>query len=162
LEGKVLQRLMSPEAFCKSLTADQNVLRNNVGGHYNHSLFWTLMKPNGGGQPEGALMNAIIETFGTFDKFKESFSGTAKQLFGSGWTWLLVTPDMKLFIGNTLNQDNPLMQFNSFNGQPVLALDVWEHAYYLKYQNKRADYIQNWWNVVNWEAASALFNTAMK
>jgi Fe-Mn family superoxide dismutase len=134
-------------------------IRNNGGGHYNHSLFWTLMKPKGGGEPTGTLAEAIKKEFGSFAEFKKQFADAAAKRFGSGWAWLVVTKEGKLAITSTANQDNPLMVLESveIKGKPVLALDVWEHAYYLKNQNRRADYIESWWNVVNWEAASALY-----
>ena len=133
-------------------------IRNNGGGHYNHSLFWNLMKPNGGGEPKGKLGEAINATFGSFDAFKKQFADAAAKRFGSGWAWLVVS-NGKLTITSTPNQDNPLMNLPTIvaKGKPVLALDVWEHAYYLKNQNRRADYIASFWNVVNWEAAEALF-----
>lgn len=131
-------------------------VRNNAGGHYNHSLFWVLMKPNGGGLPKGKLAEAINSTFGSFDEFKKKFTESATTRFGSGWVWL-VSDNGKLSIGSTPNQDNPLMNLKGIEikGTPILALDVWEHAYYLKNQNRRADYITSWWNVVNWDAAGA-------
>ncbi len=132
-------------------------VRNNAGGHYNHSMFWVLMKPNGGGQPKGKLAAAINTSFGSFDEFKKKFTESAMTRFGSGWVWL-TSDNGKLVIGSTANQDNPLMNAAGVDikGKPVLALDVWEHAYYLKNQNRRADYIASWWNVVNWDAAAAL------
>ena len=135
-------------------------IRNNGGGHYNHSLFWTLMKPNGGGSPTGKLGEAITKTFGSFDEFKKQFSDASMKRFGSGWAWLVVQ-EGKLIIGSTANQDNPLMRLRGkgLKGKPVLALDVWEHAYYLKNQNRRADYVASCWNVVNWDVAERLFNS---
>ncbi|MCU0358114.1 MAG: superoxide dismutase [Cyclobacteriaceae bacterium] len=130
--------------------------RNNGGGVYNHNFFWQVMKPNSGGAPGGKLADALNGTFGSFDKFKEQFSAAALGRFGSGWAWL-VNDNGKLKIGSTPNQDNPLMNIADIKGTPLLALDVWEHAYYLKYQNKRNEYVANWWNVVNWEEASRLF-----
>jgi len=134
-------------------------LRNNAGGHYNHSLFWTLMKPNGGGNPTGKLAEAITSTFGSFDEFKKQFNDAATKRFGSGWAWLVKQDDGTLAITSLPNQDNPLMdlKFIKVKGTPVLALDVWEHAYYLKNQNRRADYIASWWNVVNWDRAEELY-----
>jgi len=131
-------------------------IRNNGGGHYNHSLFWNLMKPNkdgGTNLPSGKLADAINSTFGNFDEFKKQFSDAALKRFGSGWAWLF-QQDGKIKIGSTPNQDNPLMENAEISGKPLLALDVWEHAYYLKYQNKRNEYISNWWNVVNWDVVS--------
>ncbi len=141
-------------------------IRNNGGGHYNHSLFWTLMKPNAGGEPKGELATAINKYFGSFDEFKKKFSTEAMSRFGSGWTWLVVSNNVldnsNLTICSTPNQDNPLMDVSNIKGTPILALDVWEHAYYLKYQNKRADYISSWWNVVNWDKANELYASAVK
>lgn len=134
-------------------------VRNNGGGHWNHSLFWTLMKQNGGGKPTGKIADAINSAFGSFDEFKTKFSTAAATRFGSGWAWLLVQ-DGKLIVSSTPNQDNPLMDVAEVKGTPVLGLDVWEHAYYLKYQNKRPDYIENWWNVVNWDKVNELFSKA--
>ena len=130
-------------------------IRNNGGGHWNHTFFWNLMKPNGGGQPKGKAAEAINAAFGDFEKFKAAFTDAAKGRFGSGWAWLVRTPEGKLVIGSTPNQDNPLMDVSELRGTPLIGLDVWEHAYYLKYQNKRPDYINAWWNVVNWDAVAA-------
>jgi Fe-Mn family superoxide dismutase len=134
-------------------------VRNNGGGHWNHSLFWTLMKKGGGGEPSGALSDAIKSSFGSFAEFKTQFSTAGATRFGSGWAWLVVQ-NGKLVIGSTPNQDNPLMDVSDFKGTPVLGLDVWEHAYYLKYQNRRPEYIDNWWNVINWAEASKRFSEA--
>ncbi len=140
-----------------------DAIRNNAGGHYNHSLFWTLMSPGHAADnaPVGKLADAIKATFTSFDEFKKQFADAASKRFGSGWAWLVVK-DGKLTIGSTANQDNPLMNLASVEvkGTPVLALDVWEHAYYLKNQNRRADYIASWWNVVNWKKAEELFAAA--
>jgi len=138
------------------------VIRNNLGGHYNHSLFWTLLKPNADGKanlPEAKISAAINNTFKSFDDFKKEFSEKSTKIFGSGWCWLIKTTEGKLKIVTTPNQDNPLMQLDGERGKPILALDVWEHAYYLKYQNKRADYIAGWWNVVNWQKVEELYNS---
>lgn len=130
-------------------------VRNNAGGHFNHSLFWTVMAPPGqGGEPEGALAKRIEQDFGSHDAMVEQFSAAAAKNFGSGWTWLVRQDDGKLAIVNTANQDNPLMDVVKEQGTPILGLDTWEHAYYLKYQNKRADYIKAWWDVVDWSAVS--------
>ena len=131
-------------------------VRNNGGGHFNHTLFWNIMGPNAGGAPSGDLAAAIDSAFGSFDAFKEAFAKAGVTRFGSGWAWLVVK-DGKLAITSTPNQDNPLMDAS---GTPILGLDVWEHAYYLKYQNKRPDYITAWWNVVNWTAVADLFAKA--
>jgi superoxide dismutase, Fe-Mn family len=137
-------------------------LRNNGGGHSNHSFFWTILGPGKGGAPKGALGDAITSTFTSFDKFKEEFGKAAATRFGSGWAWLYVGTDKKLAIGSTANQDSPLMGKGvaGIEGKPVIGLDVWEHAYYLHYQNRRPDYVTAWWNVVNWDAASANFAAA--
>jgi Fe-Mn family superoxide dismutase len=137
-------------------------LRNNAGGHSNHSFFWTIMGPGKGGAPTGALAAAIASTFTSFDKFKEEFGKAAATRFGSGWAWLYVTADKKLAIGSTANQDSPLMgkTVAGIEGKPVIGLDVWEHAYYLHYQNRRPDYVAAWWNVVDWDAAAANFASA--
>ncbi|MHB1684973.1 MAG: superoxide dismutase [Bacilli bacterium] len=133
-------------------------VRNNGGGHANHTLFWPLLSPNGGGEPTGALAAAINHTFGSFAKFKEDFTKAAATRFGSGWAWLVLDKSGQLAVTSTANQDNPLMDGLT----PILGLDVWEHAYYLKYQNKRADYIGAFWNVVNWPQASSNFEKAKK
>jgi Fe-Mn family superoxide dismutase len=126
-------------------------MRNNGGGHYNHELFWKTLSPKGGGKPTGKLITAIETDFNSFDSFKTQFADAGKNRFGSGWAWLYISADKKLKIGSTPNQDNPLMDVADIKGFPLLGLDVWEHAYYLRYQNKRPDYINAWWNVVNWE-----------
>ncbi|MEY4041610.1 MAG: superoxide dismutase, manganese [Bacteroidota bacterium] len=136
-------------------------IRNNGGGHWNHSFFWGIMGPNAGGQPTGALMDAIVASFGSFDAMKEQFNSAATTRFGSGWAWLIVH-DHKLAITSTPNQDNPLMDIAEVKGTPILGLDVWEHAYYLHYQNRRPDYIGAFWNVVNWSAVNAHFEAATK
>lgn len=141
--------------------ADKKI-RNNAGGHWNHSFFWQSMAPGAGGAPGGALANAINTKFGSFDKFKEEFNNAAKGVFGSGWAWLCVGKDKGLFITSTPNQDNPMMlQVVKQTGTPILGLDVWEHAYYLKYQNKRPDYISAFYNVVNWKEIGMRFDKAM-
>ncbi len=150
------------EEIFNNINSYSEGVRNNGGGHYNHSLFWTLMKENKAGAPNlpsGKIADAINSSFATFDEFKKQFAAAATQRFGSGWAWLVVS-DKKLKITSTANQDNPLMSLAEVKGTPVLALDVWEHAYYLKYQNKRADYINNWWNVVNWDKVNELFSKA--
>lgn len=141
---------------------DQKKIRNNAGGHWNHSFFWKIMSPKGGGTPTGALATAINAKFGSFDKFKEEWTNAAKGVFGSGWVWLCVGKDKSLFITTTPNQDNPLMPaIAKQTGTPVLGLDVWEHAYYLKHQNKRPDYINAFFNVINWTEAGSLYDKAM-
>lgn len=140
---------MSIEDLMKNISKYPVAVRNNGGGHYNHSLFWQIMSPNGGGEPAGDLAAAINAKFGSFAAFKEEFGKAAVGRFGSGWAWLIVDSG-ELKICSTPNQDNPLMDLNPDKGTPILGLDVWEHAYYLKYQNKRPDYIAAFWNVVNW------------
>lgn len=135
-------------------------LRNNGGGHYNHWLFWKVMSPSGGGEPKGQLMEVIINDFGSFDAFKEAFGKAAAGRFGSGWAWLIVSKSGSLKITSTPNQDNPLMDVAEDQGTPILGLDVWEHAYYLKYQNRRPDYIKAFWNVVNWDEVQCLYDGA--
>lgn len=139
-------------------------VRNNAGGHANHSFFWQILGPGAGGAPKGQLAAAIDSTFGGFDKFKEEFAKAAAGRFGSGWAWLVVGADGKLAIGSTANQDNPLMgkAIAGLEGKPVIGLDVWEHAYYLNYQNRRPDYVAAFWNVVNWDAAEANYLAALK
>ena len=152
-EGKTLEQMFA------SISKLPAAVRNNGGGHYNHSMFWTLMKQNGGGKPSGKIADAINSAFGSFEEFKAKFNTAAATRFGSGWAWLVVQ-DGKLVVSSTPNQDNPLMDVAEVKGTPVLGLDVWEHAYYLKYQNKRPDYIENWWNVVNWDKVNELFSKA--
>lgn len=134
-------------------------VRNNGGGHWNHSFFWQILAPNAGGQPTGALAEAINSTFGSFDAFKEKLNTAGVTRFGSGWAWLIVR-DGKLEITSTPNQDNPLMDVAEVKGTPVLGVDVWEHAYYLKYQNRRPEYLAAFWNVVNWNKVSELYEKA--
>ena len=138
-------------------------LRNNAGGHYNHELFWQSMRASRpDNKPEGAMLSAIEAKFNSFGNFKNVFSDAAKSRFGSGWAWLILMGDKQLIVSSTPNQDNPLMDVAGTKGIPLLGIDVWEHAYYLKYQNKRADYIDNWWNLVNWDYVTNRYETAMK
>jgi len=134
-------------------------MRNNAGGHFNHELFWRCMAPGGNTQPTGKLSDAINQSFGSLDKMKTQFSDAAKTRFGSGWAWLILTGDKKLAISSTPNQDNPLMDIAEVKGLPLLGLDVWEHAYYLKYQNRRAEYVENFWKVVNWNTVAERFES---
>jgi Fe-Mn family superoxide dismutase len=155
LQSKSLEELLGNlDAIPENI---RNAVRNNAGGHWNHSLFWTQMKKGGGGQPQGDLGSAITSTFGSFDEFKTKFAAAGVGRFGSGWAWLAVK-DGKLVIDSTPNQDTPI----SLKAKAVLGLDLWEHAYYLKYQNKRPDYIAAWWNVVNWDSAADLYSKAKK
>ena len=137
-------------------------VRNNGGGYFNHTFYWESMKPNGGGLPTGKLKEAIIKSLSSFDEFKKQFSDAGKTRFGSGWAWLCLDPKGTLFICSTPNQDNPLMDIAEKKGILLLTMDVWEHAYYLKYQNKRPDYIDAFWNVVNWEEVARRYETALK
>ena len=152
LEGKSIEEILS------NLNLDNSAVRNNGGGFYNHCLFWDIISPSGGGEPAGALSDAISNSFGSFDEFKILFSKAAATRFGSGWAWLCVHPGGKLEVCSTANQDNPLMKGIGCGGTPILALDVWEHAYYLNYQNRRPDYIAGFFNVVDWNSVSALFD----
>ncbi len=151
---------LSIDEICKNISKYPVAVRNNGGGHFNHSLFWTLMAPNAGGAPSGDLAKAIDAAFGSFDEFKKLFAAAGTTRFGSGWAWLILK-DAKLAISSTPNQDNPLMDVAEMKGIPVLAIDVWEHAYYLNYQNRRPDYITAFWNVVNWAEVDKLYKNAM-
>ena len=147
----------SIEDICKNISKYPMAVRNNGGGHYNHSMFWSILSPNGGGQPKGSLAEAINKTFGNFEDFKTKFNAAATTRFGSGWAWLIKNANGDLEICSTPNQDNPLMDIADVKGFPIIGLDVWEHAYYLHYQNRRPDYINAWWNVVNWDEAEKRF-----
>lgn len=151
----------SLEELVKSAGSISPAVRNNGGGHWNHSFFWEILGPNAGGQPSGKLAEAINGAFGSFDAFKEKFNNAGMTRFGSGWAWLIVK-DGKLEVSSTPNQDNPLMDVAEVKGTPILGADVWEHAYYLKYQNKRADYLNAFWNVVNWNKVQERFDAASK
>lgn len=153
LDGKSIENIM------KNVSSASAGVRNNGGGHFNHSLFWTILSPNGGGAPSGELAKAIDSKFGSFEKFKEEFAQAAATRFGSGWAWLCVSKGA-LQVCSTPNQDNPLMDLAETKGTPILGLDVWEHAYYLNYQNRRPDYIAAFWNVVNWDEVSKKFAAA--
>lgn len=150
---------LSIEEICKNISKYTPAIRNNGGGHYNHSLFWTILGPNAGGAPTGDLAAAIDKAFGSFDAFKEQFAAAGVTRFGSGWAWLVVA-NGELKITSTPNQDNPLMDVAEVKGAPILGLDVWEHAYYLKYQNRRPDYIAAFWNAVNWSKVASLYSAA--
>jgi superoxide dismutase, Fe-Mn family len=161
LEGHAQLQALALEELLASLDkVPENIrtaVRNNGGGHWNHSMFWTIMKKGGGGEPKGALADAIKSTFGSFAEFKTKLAQAGATRFGSGWAWLFIK-DGKLIVESTPNQDNPIMN----GGKPVMGLDVWEHAYYLKYQNRRPDYIEAWWNVVNWDAITENYTAAKK
>ncbi|KAF0152556.1 MAG: Superoxide dismutase [Ignavibacteria bacterium] len=151
LEGKSLEELF------KNISKLPAAVKNNGGGHYNHTLFWNIMGPKKGGKPSGALADAINSAFGSFEKFQETFNNAAATRFGSGWAWLSIS-EGRLVVSSTPNQDNPLMDVAEIKGFPILGLDVWEHAYYLKYQNRRPEYITNWWNVIDWDAVAKRFS----
>ena len=154
LEGKTIEELLA------GISKAPAPVRNNGGGHWNHSFFWKSLSANGGGEPTGELGKAITAKFGSFAAFKDEFKKAATGRFGSGWAWLIVKEGGAVAITSTPNQDNPLMDIAEVKGTPVIGLDVWEHAYYLKYQNKRPDYIDAYWNVVDWKAADALYTAA--
>ena len=155
LEGRPVEQVLTELDL---LPEDkQTAVRNNAGGHANHSLFWEIMGPNGGGEPSGALAGAIADTFDSFDNLKQQMNDAGVKRFGSGWSWL-VWDGTGLAVYSTPNQDSPILK--SFDDVPILGIDVWEHAYYLKYQNRRPDYLGAWWNVVNWDAANARFEAA--
>ncbi len=154
-ENKTLEELMG---IMSTLPA---AIRNNGGGHYNHSLFWEILSPNGGGNPSGSLAEAIESQLGGFDKFKADFANAGMTRFGSGWAWLCVKSDKTLCVCSSPNQDNPLMDLAECPGTPILGMDVWEHAYYLHYQNRRADYITSFWNVVNWDEVQKRYEAAL-
>jgi len=153
LEGKSIEDILV------NLDMNNAAVRNNGGGFYNHDLFWQVMSPNGGGEPTGAVASAINEAFGSFEAFKDAFSKAAATRFGSGWAWLCVNKGGKVEVCSTPNQDNPLMAGSGCNGTPILGLDVWEHAYYLNYQNRRPDYINAFFNVINWEEVSKRYES---
>ena len=150
------------EDICKNISKYPMPVRNNGGGHYNHSLFWSIMAPNKGGMPTGKLMEAITNELGGWDKFKEDFNKAGATRFGSGWAWLCVNTNKQLAVCSTPNQDNPLMDIADCKGTPILACDVWEHAYYLNYQNRRPDYMSAFWNVINWDEVSNRYEAAIK
>ncbi len=154
MEGKSIEELMS------KVSSLPTAVRNNGGGHWNHAFFWKTLSGNGGGTPTGELGRAIDAKFGSFDAFKDEFKKAAGGRFGSGWAWLIVTESGDLAVTSTPNQDNPLMDLAEAKGTPIIGLDVWEHAYYLKYQNKRPDYVDAYWNVVDWNAANANYTSA--
>ena len=161
IAGTAMEK-MSIEELLNNLDPENKPVRNNAGGYYNHNFFWEIMGANKGGEPNGNLAEAINKAFGSFSEFRTKFSDAAIKQFGSGWAWLVVDNTGKLNIISTANQDNPLMTKLAITGKPILNIDVWEHAYYLKYQNKRADYVDAFWNVVNWDDVNKRYLTAVK
>jgi len=161
IKGTEMESMDIKDIF-KNVSKYPMAVRNNSGGYFNHTFYWENMKPQGGGMPSGKLSEAINNTFKSFDEFKKQFSDAGKTRFGSGWAWLCVDDKGILFICSTPNQDNPLMDIAEKKGSPLLTLDVWEHAYYLKYQNKRADYIDAFWNIVNWDEVGKRYESALK
>lgn len=161
VSGTMFENQTVKELFA-GISAAPPAVKNNAGGFYNHALYWEIMAPNSGGMPGGDLSDKIGMTFGGFDNFKKAFSDAAMGRFGSGWAWLIVKSDKSLAIVSTANQDNPLMGNAEVKGTPILLIDVWEHAYYLKYQNRRADYVAAFWNVINWKAVSNLYAKAIE
>ena len=155
IKDEGLEDIKLKEIF-KNVSKYSSAIRNNGGGYYNHNLFWKVMSPNAGGEPSGKLASQITKDFGSFASFREAFSKAAGTVFGSGWAWLIMQ-DGKLKVTQTPNQDNPLMDVAAEKGKPILAIDVWEHAYYLKYQNRRPEYIENFWKVVNWKQVEKMF-----
>jgi len=154
LEGKSIEEILG------QVSKQSPAVRNNGGGYYNHNLFWEIMSPKGGGEPSGALADDITNRFGSFNEFKEAFVRASTTQFGSGWAWLMVDAAGALAVINTPNQDNPLMDVSALRGTPILGLDVWEHAYYLNYQNRRPDYVAAFWNVVNWDEVAKRYAAA--
>jgi Fe-Mn family superoxide dismutase len=161
VKGTPLENL-TIEQIMKKIGSSPMAVRNHGGGHFNHSLFWQLMSPKGGGLPKSGVNSAITKKFGSFDKFKEEFNAAALNRFGSGWAWLSLNGSGELFVSSTPNQDNPYMDIAENPGIPILALDVWEHAYYLKYQNRRPEYVTAFWNVINWDEVETRFIEAKK
>ena len=154
LEGKTIEEILG------QVSKQSPAVRNNGGGYYNHTMFWEIMSPNGGGEPTGALADDINKRFGSLAEFKEAFGKAATTQFGSGWAWLIVDAAGSLAVANTPNQDNTLMDLSALKGTPILGLDVWEHAYYLNYQNRRPDYVAAFWNVVNWDEVGKRYSAA--
>ncbi|MDR4987400.1 MAG: superoxide dismutase [Bacteroidales bacterium] len=161
IAGTEMENMTLEELF-ENMSKYPMAVRNNGGGHWNHDLFWQIMAPNAGGKPTGDLLKAIEQRFESFDNFKEEFSRAGATRFGSGWAWLIVDANGELQVTSTPNQDNPLMDVADVQGMPILGVDVWEHAYYLKYQNRRPEYLSNFWNVVNWDEVARRYAEAVK
>src|SRR5664280_1837852 len=160
IKGTAMESMTIRESF-RNISKESMAVRNNSGGYFNHTFYWESMKEKGGGMPTGKLSDAIVKTFSSFEEFKKQFSEAGKTRFGSGWAWLCADDKGNLFVCSSPNQDNPLMDIVEKKGTPLLTIDVWEHAYYLKYQNKRADYIDAFWNVINWEEVARRYETAL-
>lgn len=156
IEGTDLEYMTMDQIFA-NITKYPDAVRHNAGGYFNHAMYWTVMSPDGGGKPTGELAAAIDKSFGSFDEFKKNFSKAGATQFGSGWAWLSVDADGRLFVSSTANQNNPLMNDCKQKGTPILCMDVWEHAYYLRYQNKRTSYIESFWLVVNWDEVASRY-----
>lgn len=161
LEGKPAANLTLVDLML-NVSTHGDAIRNNGGGHYNHTLFWEILSPNPAKEPSAALQKAIIKSFVSIDSLKHTLNRAAMSQFGSGWGWLVVTPDKKLVVTSTANQDNPLMDVAAVKGIPILGIDVWEHAYYLKYQNRRGEYLVSIWNVIDWDVVSKKYDEALK
>jgi superoxide dismutase, Fe-Mn family len=161
IKGSEIEKMPLGELF-DQISLVSTAIRNNAGGYYNHNLFWEFMAPGGNGEPSPELTTAINDAFGGMDVFKDTFGAKGLSQFGSGWAWLIVDENGKLAVTSTANQDNPLMDVVDERGTPILALDVWEHAYYLQYQNRRADYVSNFWQIVNWEAVNQRYAEAVR
>ncbi len=161
IAGTEMENMTLEEIF-KNMSKYPVAVRNNGGGHWNHDLFWQIMAPNAGGKPSGDLLTSIEKRFESFDNFKDEFSKAGATRFGSGWAWLIVDANGELQVTSTPNQDNPLMDVADVKGTPILGVDVWEHAYYLKYQNRRPEYLSNFWNVVNWDEVSRRYKELVK
>lgn len=161
ISGTEMEQMKLEDIF-KNMSKYPASVRNNGGGHYNHTLFWEIMSPNGGGKPTGKLLTAIEKKFTSFENFQKEFNQAALTRFGSGWVWLLVDASGEIQISSTPNQDNPLMDVADVKGSPILGVDVWEHAYYLKYQNRRPDYVGAFWNVINWKEVEKRYEALVK
>ncbi len=161
IKGTPMESMDLKEIF-RNISKYPLVVRNNGGSNYNHNMYWENMKAHGGGLPSGDLLNAIVKSFGSFDEFRKKFTDAGKNRYGSGYAWLCIDENSKLFVFSTPNQDNPLMDVAEKKGEPLLVLDVWEHSYYLKYQNRRADYIDAFWNLINWEVVAGRYEAALK
>ena len=161
IKGTDLEKMAMEDIF-KDISEYPTAVRNHGGGHYNHAMYWKMLSPDGGGQPSGVFFDQIEKNFGSFDEFREEFSTAAASVFGSGWTWLIVDEDDQLKVTNTPNQDNPFMDIVDERGIPIMVIDIWEHAYYLDYQNRRQEYIEEFWNVINWPEVERRYKGAIE